>query len=294
MLLAAALKAVRIMPPRRPYILPSGVTKRQTRSETIKLNEPAPRDTPLIRQIINKATGSDGQDGLGLPSANEIPTSTLVSDQVKEIGSLLISRQNEISQEQKSRDTAPTAEPLLYTVGEPSHDKGKGKEPERSVAKAEVTQQLINTTPEVVADNEFQASPSVPKGVVITAEELARYHQAQISYKPFDYSGKEANQRWEYIEDINARITEKFRVWWTDNWTTASKWLAIKPDKPALDIKLWKQIALGEFVDLAEFRDRAFTSIELRKETKIRTENDNELELSLAFRPKFQIFNIYH
>src|SRR5205807_10087665 len=63
---------------------------------------------------------------------------------------------------------------------------------------------------------------------------------------------------------------------WTENWTTASKWLATKPDKPALETKLWKQIAFSEFVDLSEFQNKTIRNTEIRKETKLKTENETE------------------
>ncbi|RIB19852.1 hypothetical protein C2G38_2180738 [Gigaspora rosea] len=51
----------------------------------------------------------------------------------------------------------------------------------------------------------------------------------------------------------HAEEVESIRMWWILNWSEGQKALEMLPNKPNLPLRLWKAIAIRNYIDLAEF-----------------------------------------
>src|SRR2546423_9906529 len=272
------------MPPKRPSPRPQRVTKRKTRSETREEERIARQNAELaerLGQIAAVENEREEEENTRTPES----TPKNLEENSTEIQVLIASLNDEISRlraekrklEQDARDQR---KPEIVTLTNPDGNSET------------IRHLLTNTLEQLSYRQQLEETTTASLPIELTPEETILLNKARLSYRPFDYSGKEANHYWEYFKDINAKVTEKYQVWWTENWTTASKWLATKLDKPALETKLWKQIAFGEFVDLSEFRDKTIRNTEIHKETKLKTENKTELKINLTYKPKYPIINL--
>jgi hypothetical protein len=186
-----------VMPPKQRLNLPEGVTKRQTRVDTQRA-QAASCNSQLVRKLSRRVKSHDNNaSGGSRPEAqgtNGKEDEVGNSDRVEELTEVIASLNGEIAklktyQAQLEKEIAGSG----LTSRTVTQGLGKGKEVEVDNKEEEIYGLLTDALQNLSNRTEPENPNSEIKGIGLTAEEISQLDKARTTYKPFDYTGKEAN-----------------------------------------------------------------------------------------------------